>query len=815
MATPEAKELAQKAAQANKDHQYALKVYTERLEAELEIVDRLLAMADVSDHEDDLELDAGGTVMVPSSIKAKSPINSNDLLSEISPFHDDATKRQQYVDWTTIHPMKSTELEVLADAVRSENYRLHALDAQRRGMPAFGGLNDFPPGYFELNKDGIDWERVAMKVSSSNSVTVQRSAQECKIRWLGERHPHFNHTQWTQSEIAKLRALTENAREGEVDWVDIATKLGTRRTPLDCMRHAITRRTHFWTPEADHKLMQAVKVYGSDNWSLVARMVSEDATPQQCQNRYLRTLDPSIKRGTWVDEEDEKLRQAVAVFGHSWSEVAAFVPGRTNEQCRDRYQEYLSPYSSRTRWTEEMEKLLLDAVDKIGYGRWREISEMVGHGRTDTMCRTRYNLLMKRKENMTVTPPAPPEPPGRGHIIDLTQTQPEVQGTSSTSEQSIQSSTQPITFVHAPTPPAPPREQPSTNLSSNPSVQKPKPKPRRKKATSIATNCDNESSPNPTATSEQTGESSATPNLAPQVQKPKPTPRRKKIAPLPADGGGVTPNLTEQTAGSEKRGPATPHPEAQTQRLRIQQGNTVATTSDGGDEFTPLPEQATSTGSAEQSAPPDAGGEESTAAAEPAQPKPRPRPRKTTKRSTPPQQLEEPTPKKRRTTKRSAASGSLSQDVPVVDTGPLEPEATTAPASGLLEPLSTPSQDGNPRVHPAEGPQGNPGLSTEAPPETAAETPATEPSPTTKPQRGSGRKVVPARGSAKNARIVTPKNGAQQDGQVAEDASHKAESREESGADVEVDPAPAADEGSGRRPRRAAAMRSGYSRTKS
>lgn len=38
----ETSELAQKVVQANKDHQYALKVYTERLDAELEAVDKLL-----------------------------------------------------------------------------------------------------------------------------------------------------------------------------------------------------------------------------------------------------------------------------------------------------------------------------------------------------------------------------------------------------------------------------------------------------------------------------------------------------------------------------------------------------------------------------------------------------------------------------------------------------------------------------------------------------------------------------------------------------------------------------------------------------
>ena len=35
-------EIAQKTLQANKDHQYALKVYTERLESELRIIDKLL-----------------------------------------------------------------------------------------------------------------------------------------------------------------------------------------------------------------------------------------------------------------------------------------------------------------------------------------------------------------------------------------------------------------------------------------------------------------------------------------------------------------------------------------------------------------------------------------------------------------------------------------------------------------------------------------------------------------------------------------------------------------------------------------------------
>ncbi|KAI0921477.1 hypothetical protein AcW1_004560 [Taiwanofungus camphoratus] len=397
------KEAAQGAIQANKDHQYSLKVYTERLEAELETVAKLLAAADVSEHEDELEVDAGGNVLIRGSVKAVGPISSSDLLAENSPFLADAMTRQRYLESTVIHSMKGPELDALTDAVRSENHRIHALESQLRGQQPFVSLDDHPPGYFELNKAGIDWERVAMKVSSSGP-NVQRSAKECEIRWLGERHPQFNHTQWTQPEITKVKELVDGVAEGQVDWMDIAAKLGTRRTPVDCMRHAITRRTHVWSPEADERLMEAVRIYGTDNWILVARWVSEDATASQCQNRYMRSLDPEIKRGPWTEEEDNKLRRAVEVFGRSWIEVANFIPGRNNEQCRDRYQENLNPSIAKGKWTPEEDKALLLAVEQVGEAKWKVVSKLLGTGRTDSMCRTRYGKLKKSQQSGAASP---------------------------------------------------------------------------------------------------------------------------------------------------------------------------------------------------------------------------------------------------------------------------------------------------------------------------------------------------------------------------------------------------------------------------
>ena len=75
----------------------------------------------------------------------------------------------------------------------------------------------------------------------------------------------------------------------------------------------------------------------------------------------------------------------MSVIGHSWIDVAAYVEGRNNEQCRDRYQEYLNPSVSKGKWTEEQDAALLRAVEQIGESKWKEVSRVLNIGRTDNM----------------------------------------------------------------------------------------------------------------------------------------------------------------------------------------------------------------------------------------------------------------------------------------------------------------------------------------------------------------------------------------------------------------------------------------------
>ncbi|KAI0772651.1 hypothetical protein BC629DRAFT_1291343 [Irpex lacteus] len=392
------KELSQRAMSANKDHQYALKVYTERLQSELETVDKLLAAADQP--EEDLDDDLGGSIAIPHAAKAVGPV-PHGIIFEESPFAEDAIRRQRYLKSTVIHPMKAIEVEALADAVRSENHRLFALEAQRRGQQPFVAVDEHPPGFFHINKVGLNWERIASKVSDAGVNYVRRTAQECEIRWLGDRHPEHNHTEWTKEEIARAVKLVGPAKEGEVDWVEIAAKLGTNRTPIDCMRHAVQRKAHVWTPEADNRLLEAVRIYGRENWQQVARQVSEDATSSQCQSRYVRSLDPNIKRGEWTQEEDGLLKEAVSVFGRSWMDVCVWVPGRNNEQCRERWQE-LDKHKESRQWTEEDDEALLQAREAVGGSKWVEIGRILG--RNNNVCRHRYTNIMKRRAKAAASP---------------------------------------------------------------------------------------------------------------------------------------------------------------------------------------------------------------------------------------------------------------------------------------------------------------------------------------------------------------------------------------------------------------------------
>jgi len=68
-------------------------------------------------------------------------------------------------------------------------------------------------------------------------------------------------------------------------------------------------------------------------------------------------LDSSIYRGQWFSHEDKHLISALKVFGadvSDWKSVAFYVPGRTPQQCRERWKGRLSVVTDLTKDDDEL-----------------------------------------------------------------------------------------------------------------------------------------------------------------------------------------------------------------------------------------------------------------------------------------------------------------------------------------------------------------------------------------------------------------------------------------------------------------------------
>ena len=103
-----------------------------------------------------------------------------------------------------------------------------------------------------------------------------------------------------------------------------------------------TRQT--WLPEEDEALRAVVEARGAKAWSIVAREVNKavhQGIPirqgKQCRERYFNHIDPNLKRDKWSPDEDLLVMEQQQKIGNRWSEIAKFLPGRTENQVKNRF----------------------------------------------------------------------------------------------------------------------------------------------------------------------------------------------------------------------------------------------------------------------------------------------------------------------------------------------------------------------------------------------------------------------------------------------------------------------------------------------
>eukprot|EP00158_Paraphelidium_tribonemae_P005397 Partr_v1_DN27317_c0_g1_i2_m46539 putative Small nuclear RNA activating complex, polypeptide 4, 190kDa len=141
-----------------------------------------------------------------------------------------------------------------------------------------------------------------------------------------------------------------------------------------------------WTKEEDQLLLKGFEMYPRQ-WAKISCMIP-GRTNQQVKQRYSYVLNENIVNGPWSEFEDSLLIEGVRIHGNLWAKVAQLIPGRTNIQCRNRWKDVLDPSIRSDPWTEQEDETLRRGFSEYG-NKWTKISSLLP-GRTGLQCRDRF-----------------------------------------------------------------------------------------------------------------------------------------------------------------------------------------------------------------------------------------------------------------------------------------------------------------------------------------------------------------------------------------------------------------------------------------